>query len=392
MLDLQSIFNPVLLEKMGLPQGSKSNQIGNKISIHTEDDFPDLEHVKIAIIGVEEERGAFNNSGCATAPDAIRREFYRLFAQKNMLPTTDLGNLKIGNSINDTYAILSEVLAALIEENIIPVILGGSQDLTYANYLAYERLNRVVNITAIDPLFNLGEEPNPLKSNTYLHKIILRQPNYLFNFSNVGYQTYLVDSDEIDLMEKLLFDTHRLGLAKADLVDCEPIIRNADVLSLDVSAVRFSDFPGCNNATPNGFSGEEICKLAQFAGASNKLSSFGIYEYNPLCDAANQSAILLAEMLWYFMDGVSLRTNDMPDIVKSNFYKYFVSLHENAYEIIFYKSMTNGLWWMEIPLREAEHSKYNRHYIVPCSHKDYLTACNNEVPERWLQTFKKIQQ
>jgi len=390
MFDFNSFFSPVLLEKMDLQQ-DKSNQMANKISIHTEGYFPDLEHVKIAIIGVEEERGAFRNDGCATAPDAIRNEFYRLFAPKNMLPIADLGNLKIGNAINDTYVLLSEALSSLIKEDIIPIILGGSQDLTYANYLAYEQLNRVVNIAAIDPQFNLGEEPQALESNTYLHKIILRQPNFLFNFSNVGYQTYFVDPEETDLMKKLLFDTHRLGLAKADLVDCEPIIRNADILSLDISAVRFSDSPGCNLVTPNGFSGEEICKLSQFAGASDKLSSFGIYEYNPLCDIANQSAMLIAEMLWYFIDGVSLRTNDMPDVVKNNFYKYFVSLHENAYEIIFYKSMTSGLWWMEIPLTNSEQSKYNRHYIVPCSHKDYLTACNNDVPERWLQTYKKIQ-
>jgi len=391
MFDFNSMFSPVLWEKVGLQQ-SESNQIGNKISIHTEGNFPDLENVRIAVIGVEEERGACDNSGCATAPDAIRSEFYRLFASKNMPSIADLGNLKIGNAVNDTYIALSEALAALIEDNIIPIVLGGSQDLTYANYLAYEQLNRVVNIAAIDPLFNLGEEPQALKSNTYLHKIILRQPNHLFNFSNVGYQTYFVDTEELELMEKLLFDTHRLGLAKADLVECEPIIRNADIVSLDISAIRFSDSPGCNKVTPNGFSGEEICKLAQFAGASDKLSSFGIYEYNPLCDIANQSAMLIAQTLWYFIDGVSLRTNDMPDVVKNNFYKYFVSLHENAYEIIFYKSMTSGLWWMEIPLQNSQQSKYSRHYIVPCSHKDYLTACNNEIPERWLQTYKKIQQ
>ena len=391
MFDFNSMFSPVQEEKVGLHQCKKANQMGCKISVYTEANFPDLEQVKIVLIGVEEERAAVDNTGCETAPDAIRTALYRLFATKNMPKTADLGNIKIGNSVNDTYIVLSEALAALIADGIIPIVLGGSQDLTYSNYLAYEQLNRVVNITAIDPLFNLGEEPQPLKSNTYLHKIILRQPNYLFNFSNIGYQSYFVDAEEIDLMEKLLFDTHRLGLAKADLVECEPIIRNADMLSLDISAIRFSDSPGCNLVTPNGFSGEEICKLAQFAGASDKLSSFGIYEYNPLCDIAHQSAILIAEMLWYFIDGVSLRTNDLPDVAKNNFYKYFVSLHENAYEIIFYKSMTSGLWWMEIPLQNTEQSKFNRHYIVPCSHKDYLTACNNEVPERWLQTYKKIQ-
>jgi arginase family enzyme len=302
-----------------------------------------------------------------------------------------LGNLKIGKQPNDTYTALSEIMADLIADDIIPIVLGGSQDITYANYLAYEKLNRVTNIVSIDPQFDIGRENEPLCSNAYINRIILRQPNFLFNYSNIGYQTYFVDSSEIELMDKLLFDTHRLGLARMDLIECEPIIRNADILSLDVSAIRFSDSPGCKNVSPNGFFGDEICKMAQLAGVSDKLSSFGIYEYNPTCDIANQTGMLIAEILWYFIDGVSIRKQDIPNFAKNNFYKYFVSLHENAYEIVFYKSKDSGLWWMEIPIENAESSKFSRHYIVPCSAKDYEFACSNDdIPERWMQTYKKI--
>ena len=390
MSEIELYFNPIDSDIAEMLDDMTGNRMGKKIGIHTIGEFPDLDKVSIAIIGVEEDRNAFNNQGCAFAPDAIRKRFYQLYHQEKMPRMVDLGNLKTGKQAKDTYIILSEIIAELIDNEIIPIILGGSQDITYANYLAYEKLNRITNIVSIDSCFDIGTEDQPIRSDAYINKIILRQPNFLFNYSNIGYQTYLVDPSDLELMDKLLFDVHRLGLARTDLIECEPIIRGADMLSLDISAIRFSDSPGCSNITPNGFSGEEICKMIRLAGVSEKLTSFGIYEYNPTCDIANQSAMLIAEIIWYFIDGVSIRTKDMPSLAKNNFYKYFVSLHENAYEIVFYKSKDSGLWWMEIPINEAEFSKFKRHYILPCSAKDYEVACSNEIPERWLQTYKKI--
>ena len=97
---------------------------------------------------------------------------------------------------------------------IIPVILGGSQDLTYANYRAYESLGRVINILAIDPMFDLGTTEQELDSRSYLNKIILHQPNFLFNYTNLGYQTYFVDPGSVGLMKNLYFDIYRLGTSE----------------------------------------------------------------------------------------------------------------------------------------------------------------------------------
>ncbi len=390
-MDIKNYFKPVSPEELDFFSSEQpSNLLGDNILIHTEKQgFPQVETCKIAIFGVSEEKNAFNNMGCSEAPDEIRKQFYQLFKHNNMPPIVDLGNFKIGKTANDTYIALSEILSTLIEAGITPIILGGSQDLTYANYCAYEQLNQTINIVSIDSKFDIGNENKLFKSNSYLYKIILKQPNYLFNYSNIGFQSYLVDNDEIVLMDKLYFDAYRLGLAQEDIIDCEPIIRNADMLSLDMCALRFSDSPGCKHVSPNGFTGKEICQLARYAGGNTKLTSFGIYEYNPSYDIANQSAKLISQIIWYFIDGYSMRQNDAPDIIKKNFYKYFVSLHDNAYEIIFYKSKISGLWWMEIPC-ENKNPKFSRHYIVPCTLKDYETACKNEIPERWLQTYKKI--
>ncbi len=388
---LQDYFHPLYIEELDFFSSNHTTQlIGDNIYIHTEDKaFPAISNFKIVLFGVNEEKNAYNNSGCSQSPNEIRKQFYQLYRHSNMPPIADLGNLKIGITANDTYIALSDILIKIIEQGVIPIILGGSQDLTYANYCAYEKLNQVINITSIDAKFDIGNEDIAFKSNSYLHKIILKQPNYLFNYSNIGYQTYLVNNEEELLMDNLYFDAHRLGLVQEDIIDVEPIIRNTDLLSLDMSAVRFSDSPGCRHSTPNGFTGREICQLARYAGVSSKLSSFGIYEYNPSYDIASQSAKLISQIIWYFIDGYIIRQNDAPDMIKKNYYKYFVSLYDNAYEIVFYKSKVSNLWWMEIPCNN-KNPLYNRHYIIPCSLKDYEKACNNEIPERWLQTYKKI--
>ena len=154
---------------------------------------------------------------------------------------------------------------------------------------------------------------------------MLHQPNYLFNYSNLGYQTYFVTQEEIDLMGKLHFDICRLGEIRADLTEAEPIIRNADMASFDLSSIRNSDAPANNNVTPNGFYGEEVCKLARYAGLSDKLTSVGFYELNPEIDDRGQTAHLLAQIVWYFIDGFYHRKNEIPERDNKEFLKYVIN-------------------------------------------------------------------
>ena len=374
------------------PSETKSHRLGDQLKVHWEGvAFPELSHVKIAIMGVPEERKAYKNTGCSMGPDEIRKQFYALYGFNGMPLTADLGNMRCGKTVEDTYLAMQEVCASLIEKHIIPVILGGSQDLTFANYLAYEKLQEVINITSIDTHFDIGNKLSEDASNAYLHKIILRKPNYLFNYTNLGYQSFFVDPDDVALMQKLKFDAYRYGQLHEDIMSYEPILRDTTMLSIDMSAIRFSDAPGCRHTSPNGLDGKEICSLCRFAGASNRLTSFGIYEYNPTLDIADQSAKLIAEMLWYFIEGYSLRNNDQPDMTKENHIKYIVGIQDDLYQVIFYESKVTHRWWMEVPSTNKK-AKYERMYLIPCNKKDYEIACRNELPERWLANFQKLEQ
>ena len=383
-------FEPVHITSFKFASDTQPKRLGDVINSYLEiNEFPDASQCDIAIIGIKEDRKSINNEGCAKAPDVIRNYLYKLYAGNYNIRIADLGNIKPGFKIEDTYFAVTSVIAELLKNDIVPVIIGGGQDLTYANYLAYENLGQIINIVHVDDSFDLGSTDDPLNSKTYVSKIITHQPNFLFNYTNMGYQTYFVDQKAIDLMKKLYFDTYRLGVVRSNLQEVEPIVRNADMLCFDISAIKQSDAPGNGNASPNGFYGEEACQITRYAGLSDKLTSIGFYEINPTLDVNGQTSHLAAQMIWHFIDGFYNRKKDFPHKQKEEYIKYVVSI-KNHQDIIFYKSKKSDRWWMEVPCPVNLQVKYERHYLVPCSYNDYQTACNDDIPDRWWQAYQKL--
>lgn len=391
-MDISVFFDPLDLNEFPVTrESSVPSRLGNIININAgAPDFPDYLQTDIALLGIPDDRNALNNEGCGLAPNAIRKYLYQLYPGPYPLRIIDLGNLKTGHSVTDTYFALSSVVAELIANNVLPVILGGSQDMTFANYQAYQSLGQIINIVSVDPLFDLGRSEEELTSRSFLSSIILHQPNYLFNFANIGYQTYFIDQDALKLMKNLYFDTYRVGIVRENLEEVEPIVRNADLLSFDISAIRNSDAPANANATPNGFYGEEACQIVRYAGLSDKLTSIGFYEVNPRFDPTGQTAHLVAQMIWYFIDGYYNRAHDFPFRNEEDYLKYRVNISDHKEEIVFYKSKKTDRWWMEIPLQPEQKIKYQRHYLVPCSYKDYQIACENDIPDRWWMVYQKL--
>ncbi len=388
-MELSVYFQP--LDKEIFDRYSQQrNLLGNVVSKYLDEEkFPDLTDMKIAIFGVPEDRNSIANKGCREAPDKIRERFYKLKAVGHPYKIVDLGNLKIGETVNDTYAAVTSIMVELMREGILPIILGGSQDLTFPQYVAYQKLEETVNIVSVDAYFDLGTTEENIRSHSYLGKIILHEPNFLFNFSNIGYQTYFVGNDQIELMNKLYFDAYRLGDVRKNMEETEPIVRSADILSFDISSIRQSDAPGNANATPNGFYGEEACQILRYAGLSDKLTSLGLYEINPSYDSRDQTSHLVAQMLWYFLDGYYQRKKDLPLVNKNSFVKYRVNIKEDEHEIVFYKSKKSERWWMEVPYPNSK-VKYHRHHLVPCSYRDYEVAMKDEMPDRWWQALQKL--
>ncbi|MEG2666360.1 MAG: formimidoylglutamase [Bacteroidales bacterium] len=303
----------------------------------------------------------------------------------------DLGNLKTGKTIQDTYFALCETITCLLAQKTVVILLGGSQDLTYAMYKAYAKLNQMVNLLNIDSAFDFGDPDVPMKNNSYMGKIIVDPANYLFNYTNIGYQTYMVEGEAISLMSKLYFDAYRYGFFRGEIKEAEPMIRDSDCVTIDLSAIRYSDSPANNYARPTGFTSEDACQMMHYAGLSDQVSTVGLFEYHRLLDSNEQSAKLLAEMIWCFVDGFLHRLNDHPCQNNGmNYKKYMVTLEDSDHELTFYKCKETDRWWMELPCDGRQQEKYNRHRFISCSYKDYQTALSNETPERWWAAYQRL--
>jgi Arginase family len=374
-------LNPVSADLIDFVSNLSAQQLGKKITIHSEVVFPDLEKIKIAIVGVLENRGDKNQiSKVDITP--LRKEFYSLFAGNWTIGMADLGDIQAGETMQDTYFALQNITAYLIKNKIIPIVVGGSQDLTYPLYRAYDHLEQMVNLVAIDKIFDFGKEEELINKNSYLTKIVLEKPNNLFNFSNLGYQTHYNSQEEIDLIEKLFFDAYRFGDVSNNIAIAEPVLRSADLISIDLTAIKSSDSGNKTQFTPNGFTGKEICTLSRYAGISDKVSTLGIFNH---CNT-QQEFVLIAQIIWYFIEGINYRSDEYPFGSKKDYTKYIVPLEE---ELVFYKSDKTDRWWIEIPTFFKNNNKSKINALLPCSYEEYLNACNNEIPERWLKAQRK---
>jgi formiminoglutamase len=385
-MDLTILFSPIdesLYANITSPSSFYKN-----IRAFTEK-MPDYRGAHIAIFGVKEERGTLINGGTANAPDEIRKKLYNLKKGIGHNQIVDLGNLNAGHDLDETYVRISEVCRMLLEHNVLPIILGGSHDLDYGQYAAYETMDKLVSLLNVDAFLDLEEKKESGASQHHIHKILLHEPNFLFSYTHLAYQSYLIDPLSISILEKLYFEAFRIGEMRTNMQEIEPTIRNADMMSFDVTAIRSSDAPGNNRAQPFGLTGEEACQICWYAGLNEKLSSVGFYEYNPdTDDAQKKTASVVATMIWYFIEGYYHRKNEQ-NFRSNDFLKYSVSMPVEPEVITFYKSKFSEKWWMEVPYPNGR-ERYARNSIVPCSYGDYQTSIKGEVPERYISTIAKL--
>jgi hypothetical protein len=241
-------------------------------------------------------------------------------------------------------------------------------------------------MVAIDPKFDLAYHKNEFNSESYLGHIIFNNGKNLYNFANLGYQSYYCNKDELKLINRMNFEAFRLGQIRSNIEDIEPVMRDADMVSLDIRAIKQSDAPAHKFPSPNGFYSEEICQLARYAGLSDKVSSFGIYDLNPRFDINEITSGLAAQIIWYFIDGINSRQKDYPKKNSKEYTKHIISFEKTDQNIVFYQNNYNKRWWMEVP-NPDNHSKSK---LIACTLNDYNLACNQELPDRWLKTIQKL--
>lgn len=387
MFDLNDYFSPVSIERPDFENLAGNAGFPHNIRIHTENNpVKDISGFKVALLGVPDGRNS-PNQGSSGAPDAIRRQLYSLARIPGKIKIIDLGNMKQGFAFNDTLAGLTDVLCALLKENIFPVIIGGSSALVSAIDRSFSLLKTSYTMIAVDPRIDYSNSSDNPDSYNYLNSIIGNHKSTLDHYINIGYQTYLNDQQVLNRFIRRHSELIRIGDVRQAIYLTEPLFRDADSAIFDISAVRQSDAPGTAIPSPNGFYGEEICLLARYAGISDNLKIFGLFDINPGLDLRFQTTGLAAQILWFFLEGFSQKQYETPSLSNGNsgrFIKYHVRVTDLEDDLIFVKSNLTERWWIEL------NDENNASIYVACSHDDYLKANRNEVPDRWVKASNRL--
>lgn len=376
MQDLSSFLEVSLISEGKEHRNYEPLQWGANIKNVSDPDF-DLTDTDIVLVGCGDWRGAATEMKFSNSPDVIREELFKMYYWHGGLKIADAGNIRMGASIGDTRAALLTVLREIHNAGKIALILGGSHDLTLQQYEVFKKSEQLAVGTVADMLINLDDSEETTAS-SFLMEMLTGTPNFMSHYSHIGFQSYYAHPRMLETLDKLRFDFYRLGKVREHVEDMEPVLRISDFFSFDISAVRYSDAPANINGSPNGLTGEESCLLTRYAGMSDKLTSFGIYGYNPADDTHNMTARLIAQMIWYFVDGLLVRRTEAHLSERTEFDIFNVIFTDN--DTVFLKSKRTSRWWMKLPDGT----------FVPCSYNDYLIASNDEIPERWLREQERL--
>ena len=363
--------------------------LGSQLYKHTEKNgIPDLDAVDMALIVVLEHRSAEGKRTPAFDSEAFRLDFYKLFYGNWSLKIADLGDLQPGEEPEDTQFALKQLIAELKAQQVLPLVVGAVQDSTYGCYRAFDSFREMLHVALVDAKFDLCVADEMVSSDSYVSQMITEAPNQLYHLTQIGYQSYFVAQEELDLYNQLFFEPYRLGDLTPDMRRAEPLLRTANLLSVDLHAVAAAEMGGPQGYSPNGFTGREICALMRYAGIADQLQLLGIFEI-PNTPAAY---LLSAQMLWYFIEGYTLRINEVPDTLSENYVKFNVPIDEQ--HLVFYRSLLTDRWWVEVakgPFEKVARSD-NRPYLVPCLALDYQMALNNELPDCWVRASRRSMQ
>lgn len=370
---LSPIEDKLLAHNLMLPE----QVLGRNLRIHTKQEgFPDLNETKIAIVTLEPRL-----SKGESIHFRFRQQFYQLFSGNWDFVCADLGILKAGESPEDTLFALQTLVKEMHQRNILTIIVGGEQVNTLGLFRGLSKMNMFVNLTSIDPRLDFGAPGVLVSDESYMSKIITEKPNNLKQFTNLGYQSYFVSQEELDLMQKLFFDAYRLGEITSDIHESEPILRDTDILSVDFNAIKANELD-YKNGNPNGFDGAQICSLMRYAGLSDRLSVLGLFDL-PSTSRTDQ---LLAQMVWYVLEGYCHRVNEYPFSIHEPCKKFVVPQEQEM--LTFFRSEKSQRWWIEVP-KEGIHNNTKETTLLPCAEKDYRIAQKGDIPARWWKSIQR---
>ena len=151
---LTDFLEPVHLAMVSGDAEIREGQIGKTLMIY-EDEMPDLSTADVVIASCNDLRGDGDLFKEGAGTDKIRKEFYALYQWHKDIKIADIGNIRSGASVSDTYAAVKAVATECLNLGKRFLLLGGSHDLTLALYEGYQSKGKIIEATGVEAYIDL---------------------------------------------------------------------------------------------------------------------------------------------------------------------------------------------------------------------------------------------
>jgi arginase family enzyme len=372
---LKELITPAQSLKVVKKFSGDKDRLGSilKNCLWDESDLPD-----VVLLGITDNRTT-DSAPLQDTPDAIREQLYQLNGFDSNFRVVDLGNVKTGKELADTYAAVRMIAEEIAALGVPLLILGKNQNFTVPLYDGMNKDRAVLTIID-DRVDNLPQDES-ISDDIFLNNL---SSDATVNVMAV--QSFFVSPDSRDTFsEEFNGSLFTLGQLRDGIREMEPYLRETDLVSFDFGSLKLCEAPGQLRNSPNGLTGEEACQLAWYAGISTNPVWFSLFGYNPDKDPDKNGAMMAAQIVWYFLNGKSKKLDEVPEDEAIDFMHFIVHIEGITEPVTFLKHPVSKRWWMEVPSPDCDLFPLR----VPCSKKDYRKACRNEIPDRWWSNFNK---
>jgi len=304
---------------------------------------------------------------------SVRNALYQLTINFGSKQVVDLG------LVHDSKIALIEVIDLLLQKGVFPIVISTNQEALLGIFEAYEQKDQALRIGLLDSHIPFS----PYTPKALLNQLLAYHPKHLEDLTCLGHQSYLVDPKATSMLKENYFECYRLGTLQQQIEMVEPLVRDIDIAAFNLRAVKGADMPAAERLNPNGFTAPEICRIVRYSSMSDRLSALCLYGFDLAKDHRDQGSQLLAQLIWFAVQGFYARLHDYP-INKKKLKTYVVDSHTLGGNITFFKSTTSNRWWLEVPKRLSSAQP-----LIACSYQDYQRACEGELPDRLLHAILK---
>ncbi len=259
---------------------------------------------------------------------------------------------------------------------IIPLINNNSQKTTLIisqkqkaiknAFDAFQFLDKPFNVSLCQKEIGHGESMDQVM-------LDLRAP-WLQHLSVIGSQAQYTNADFLATNQQSFFSSYRLGEVRKNIGMCEPEIRMSDLLGIDLGVLKSSEVESTTHVSSVGFTVEELCQLAHYAGRSEQNKVFTIFNCSQTM--AEIAIDVIGTLSWYFLYGLDMSGLQYPPKV-NNMITYVVEGSIYSETLVFYKDDLHQKWWLKSPYPKKKLAQENP--LIACDYQDYSTAVNEQM-------------